>query len=177
MKNFQQNLLIILAIALCGLCVYQWYGQTVQRRQIQSLTRLVYEKSVAIQNYTNSIATMNHQIDQMSSEITALKTSVKTNEELVTSQKRKIELLRFANQTMTNEITQYKTAVSTLEKKLKEAYAGIKKQNAAIKELVSQQDELVKKYNDSVKDRNDIVSKYNDLAAQVQKMRSDGSKQ
>ena len=28
MKNFQQNLLIVLALGLCGLCVYQWYGQT-----------------------------------------------------------------------------------------------------------------------------------------------------
>ena len=31
MKNFQQNLLILLALRLCGLCAWQWYAQTVQR--------------------------------------------------------------------------------------------------------------------------------------------------
>ena len=177
MKNFQQNLLIVLAIALCGLCVYQWYGQTVQRRQIQTLNQTVYDKSLAIRDYTNSIATMNHQIDQMSDEIMALKTSVKTNEEIVTSQKRQIEQLQYANDVMTNQVAQYKQTESTLENKLKEAYDGIKKQNASIKELVSQRDELVKKYNDSVKDRNDIVSKYNELAGQVKKMQSGESRQ
>jgi len=34
MKNLQQNLLILLAMALCGLCVYQWHVQTLQRDEI-----------------------------------------------------------------------------------------------------------------------------------------------
>jgi len=61
MKNFQQNLLILLALALCGLCVWQWYEQTVQRTEIQTLNRIVYDRNAAIQGYTNSIATLNHQ--------------------------------------------------------------------------------------------------------------------
>ena len=34
MKHFQSNLLIVLALALCGLCAFQWYEQTVQRDEI-----------------------------------------------------------------------------------------------------------------------------------------------
>ena len=75
MKNFQQNLLIILALSLCGLCVYQWYGQTLQRNQIQKLNQMVYEQGAAIQGYTNSIADMDRQIAQMDARITALKES------------------------------------------------------------------------------------------------------
>ena len=60
MKNFQQNLLIVLALALCGLCAFQWYVQTVQRNEITTLNGMVYEKNVAIQSATNSIATLNH---------------------------------------------------------------------------------------------------------------------
>ena len=41
MKNFQQNLLIALALGLCAMCVYQWHGQTVQRAQIENLNRAV----------------------------------------------------------------------------------------------------------------------------------------
>ena len=46
MKNFQVNLFIVLALALCGLCVYQWYEQTVQRNEIQTLNQMVYERDV-----------------------------------------------------------------------------------------------------------------------------------
>ena len=63
MKNFQQNLLIVLALALCGLCAYQWYEQTIQREEITTLNGMVYDKNAAIQDATNSIATLNHQVD------------------------------------------------------------------------------------------------------------------
>ena len=46
MKNFQQNLLIILALALCGLCAWQWYEQTIQRDEIGTLNGIVYQKNV-----------------------------------------------------------------------------------------------------------------------------------
>jgi len=168
MKNFQQNLLIILALALCGLCAWQWYEQTVQRTEIQTLNRIVYDRDAAIQGYTNSIATLNHQVNLMDARITEIKAIAATNEQLAISQKAEIVQLQFANETATNEITQYKDAVGALEAKLKEAYAGIDKQNGAISNLVTQRNDFVEKYNDEVKDRNDVVAKYNDLVKQVQ---------
>ena len=168
MKNFQVNLFIVLALGLCGLCAWQWYEQTVQRTEIQTLNQLVYDRDASIQNYTNSIATLNHQINVMDASLTEMKAAAATNEQLVISQKAEITQLQFPNQNFTNEIAQYKTAVNTLEAKLKDAYAGIDKQNAAITNLVAQRNDLVQKYNDEVKDRNDIVAKYNDLAKQVQ---------
>jgi uncharacterized coiled-coil DUF342 family protein len=175
MKNFQQNLLIIVALSLCVLCVYQWYGQTLQRDDIQKLEQTVYVKSSAIQDYTRSIQTMQHEIAQMDARISELKAQAKTNAELVITQKREINRWQATADGLTNEIAEYKLAVESLQGKLKEAYAGIQKQNEALKELVAQRDEFVKKFNDSVKERNDIVAKYNDLAAQVAK--SQGAKQ
>jgi chromosome segregation ATPase len=168
MKNFQVNLLIILALALCGLCVWQWYGQTVQRNQIQTLNRMVYDRAAAIQSYTNSIATLNHQVNQMDGRLTEIKAAAATNQQLVISQKAEIAQLQFANENLTNEIVQYKQAVDALEAKLKEVYAGIDKQNEAISNLVAQRNDFVQKYNDEVKDRNNIVEKYNELVKQVQ---------
>jgi chromosome segregation ATPase len=168
MKNFQVNLLIVLAIGLCGLCAWQWYEQTVQRDAIQNLNRMVYDRDASIQNYTNSIATLNHQVDQMDARITEIKAAAATNEQLVISQKAQIVQLQFANETATNQSAQYKAGVDALEAKLKDAYAGIEKQNETITNLVAERDGLVQKYNDEVKDRNDIVAKYNQLAKQVQ---------
>jgi chromosome segregation ATPase len=172
MNRFQQNLLIVLALALCGLCVYQWYDQTQQRTEIEGLTRTLYRKAEAIQGYTNSIATMDRQIAQMDARLTALKEETKTNAAVVARQQRDLNHLETTSAGLTNEIVASKKAVETLEKKLKEAYDGIEKQNAALKELAAQRDEFITKYNNSVKDRNDVVSKYNDLVAQVQKAQS-----
>jgi chromosome segregation ATPase len=172
MKNFQQNLLIVLALGLCALCAWQWYDQTRQRVRIEGLNHVLDEKSTAIQGYTNSIATMNQQIDQMDSSLTQLKTENKTNEQEMLSQKREINRLQITSEVMTNEIAQYTNAVNTLETRLKEAYAGIKKQNAAIQELTTQRDEYVQKLNASVKERNDIVDKYNKLVDQIKKQSS-----
>ncbi|MGD0258943.1 MAG: hypothetical protein ABSD29_03870 [Verrucomicrobiota bacterium] len=175
MKSFQQNLFIIVALSLCVLCVYQWYGQSLQRNDIQKLEQAVYLKSAAIQACTKSIQTMEHQIAQMDARITELKAEVKTNAELVITQKRELNRWQATAHGLTNEITEYRMAVDGLQGKLKEAYDGIQKQNAAMKELAAQRDEFVKKLNDSVKERNDIVAKYNDLAAQVEKLQ--GGKQ
>ena len=169
MKNFQQNLFIAVAFCLCGLCVYQWYGQTLQRNEIQKLEQSVYNKSAAIQGYTNSIATMDKQIAQMDVSLTEQKSQAKTNADLVGSQKREIERLQFTTDALTNSVAEYQVAVTNLQTKLKEAYAGIQKQNDSLKELVAQRDEVVKKYNDEVKDRNEVVNKYNELVRQVEK--------
>jgi chromosome segregation ATPase len=170
MKNFQVNLLIVLALGLCGLCVWQWYEQTIQRDEIATMNGMIYEKNAAIQSYTNSLATLNHQVNQMDARLTEIKAVAATNEQFIISQKADIKQLQFANLNLTNTITQYKTAVDTLESRLKDAYAGIDKQNATITNLIAQRNDVVQKYNDEVKDRNDVVAKYNELAEQVKKL-------
>jgi chromosome segregation ATPase len=169
MKSFQQNLLIVLALALCGLCAFQWYEQTLQRNEITTLNGIVYGKNVTIQDATNSIATLNHQIAQMDARLTEIKAVAATNEQLAVSQKAEIAQLQFVGANLTNEIAQYNAAVDSLKSRLKEAYAGINQQNETITNLVVQRDDFVKKFNDEVTDRNEVVAKYNDLVNQVQK--------
>jgi chromosome segregation ATPase len=176
MKNFQVNLLIFLALALCVLCAFQWYAQTIQRNEITTLNGIIYQKNITIRDTTNSIAVLSHQVEQVDTRLTSIKANSATNEQLLTSQKAEIARLQFSNLNLTNEITQYRIAADTLESKLKDAFAGLEKQNEALTNLVAQRDELVKKYNDEVKDRNDIVAKYNDLVKQVEKLQS-GAKQ
>jgi TolA-binding protein len=170
MRSFQQNLLVVLALGLCLLCAFQWHGQTIQREQINRLNQISYDKSVEIQRYTNSIATMEHQISQMDGQITELKVTVKTDEQTILDQKRELNKLEAQSEALTNEISQYKEATAGLEAKLKDAYDGVKKQNEAIKQLVVERDDFVKKYNDSVNERNTIVGKYNELVGQMEKL-------
>jgi chromosome segregation ATPase len=135
---------------------------------------MVYDKSVTIRDATNSIATLNHQISEMDSNLTELRNTAKTNAQVMEAQKADLTMLRTSNERLTNELAQYQDAVGTLTNKLGEAYAGIAKQNAALKEVVAQRDEFVHKYNDEVKDRNNVVSNYNALVIQVQKLQGEG---
>ncbi len=170
MKNFQQHLLIVLALGLCCLCAYQWYGQTLVRNEMQGLGQTLSEQSAAIQGYTNSIRTMDRQIAELDRRIAEMKETIKTNDQLILDQKRQINGLGLENEGLTNEVARYKEAANTMKAKLTEAYDGIKKQNDSVKQLVAQRDEFLQKLNDSVKDRNDVVSKYNDLVAKMEKL-------
>jgi chromosome segregation ATPase len=168
MKNFQQNLLILLALGLCGLCAWQWYAQTVQRDTIQDLNKMVYDRNAAIQGYTNSIATLNAKVSEMDVHMTALAATLATNEQMMASQEVQIAQLQFQHDNDTNEIAQYKTAVDTLNSRLKDAYADLEKQNETITNLVSEREDLVQKYDSLATNRNDIVLKYNALVKQVE---------
>ena len=168
MKNFQQNLLILVTLGLCGLCAWQWYAQTVQRDTIQDLNKMVFDRNAAIQDYTNSIATLNSKVNDLDVHMTALKTTVTSNEQVMVGQKAQITQLQFEHDNDTNEIAQYKTAVDTLDSQLKDAYADLEKQNETITNLVSVRDDLVQKYDSLATNRNDIVAKYNALVKQVE---------
>jgi chromosome segregation ATPase len=172
MKNFHQNLLITLALALCVLCAFQWYAQTLQRREFERQAQLLSQKLAAIQGYTNTIATLQGQLAQTDARITELRGTIQTNDQLVLTQKRDLNRVEAENETLTNQIAQYQTAITNFQDKLKEAYDGVKKQNEAITALVAQRDEFVQKLNDSVKNRNDIVAKYNELAAKAEKLQT-----
>ena len=168
MKHFQQNLLIVLALGLCGLCAWQWYAQTVQRTTIGQLNQMVYDRNASIQNYTNSITTLNGQVAEMDGRISGLAATVATNEQVMTSQKAQITQLQFNNDDYTNEIAQYKVAVDALESRLKDANENIDKQNVAITNLLSQRNDLVIRYDELATNRNDIVAKYNQLVKQAE---------
>lgn len=170
MKNFQQNLLIGIALALCGLCVWQWYVQTVLRNHIDTLDQSIFKQSTEIQGYTNSIKTMDVEVTELQARIADLKKEAATNNQLVLDQKRDLLRLRVTTESLSNEIVQYQEATNVLESKLSEAYDGIKKQNDAITQLAAQRDEFIGKYTNSIKDRNDLVEKYNALVERVKKM-------
>jgi chromosome segregation ATPase len=169
MKHFHRNLLVMLAAALCGLCLYQWRDQVAQRQAITTLNQLVYDRDAALQKATNSVAVLSRQVDQFDAELASLQRAAETNAALMADQKRELGRVNFLNRDLTNQVAQYQQAVTTLEAKLQEAAADITKENDLLKQLTAQRDALVKKYNDEVKDRNTVVAKYNELVEQIKK--------
>src|SRR5206468_10346232 len=100
MKNPLQALLMILALGLCGLCTWQWYGQVQQRKEMTGLAQTNYDQTVAIQGYTNSINVMDKQIAQMDAHISELKETVKSNNVVILG-------LREENTSLETRVEQY----------------------------------------------------------------------
>ncbi len=170
MKNFQRNLFIVLAIGLCGACVWQWHLQSVQLNTIERLDQIIYQKSADIQGYTNSIKTMDAEINQLRDRITQLKQAAVSNDQWAITEKREVARLQSAGDIMSNEIVEYKTAVGSLTNKLKEAYDGEKK-------LVAQRDDFVKKLNEHIKAQNDLTAKFNELVERFNKLQATNAPQ
>lgn len=165
MKNFQRNLFIVLALALCGTCAYQWYLQAMQTNAIEGLNQVIYQKSSDIQGFTNSIKRMDDDINQLHERVAELKQTIVSNDQWAINEKREVARLQSSADIMTNEIWQYKAVVETLTNKLAEAYDGEK-------ELAKQRDEFIKKANDSIKAQNDVTTKYNTLVDRFNKLQT-----
>jgi chromosome segregation ATPase len=175
MKNFLQNLLIVLALGLCALCAWQWYIQTRLHLEGESLQQTVFNQAAAIQSYTNSISNMEAEISGLSTHVNELKQTALTNELVASEQKHEILRLHASSEMLSNEIVQYKDAVDKLEAKLKEASDGILKQNDAIKKLADERNGAIQKYNDSMKERNALAEKYNSLVERFNKLQAAGA--
>jgi chromosome segregation ATPase len=165
MKNFQRNLFVLIAIALCGTCTYQWYLQGNQRNIIEKQNQAIYDNSVAIQGLTNSIKLRDDQISQLQDRLAQLKQAGASRDQQVIAEKREMARLQSAADLASNEIVRYKTVVSDLEDKINKAYEGEK-------QLAAQRDEFVKKLNDSITARNDLTSNYNALVDRFNKLQS-----
>ena len=170
MRNLQQNLFVALASALCGLCAWQWYGQTVQRRQVDELTQAVYEKSTVIQNYTNSLRTVEAQLADMNARVAEYKEGARSNAQQVVTQERELRKLRQSNDASNRQIAEYQKAVEALQAQFKDVGEGVKKQNEAMKQLIAERDAYAQKFADSMKDRNQVVADYNALVARYDKL-------
>lgn len=165
MKNFQRNLFILLALCLCGTCVYQWNQQATQLNRIVQLNQVIYKNSSDIQRFTNSIQTMDVEINQLHDRLGQLKQTVASNEQWAIGEKREVARLQADGDSLTNEITQYKAVVQDLTNKLHEAFQGEK-------ELAAQRDEFIKKLTNSINSQNQLVVKYNELVERFNKLQS-----
>ena len=165
MKNPLQSLLIIFALALCGLCTWQWYSQVLQQKQMNALAQTDYDQTVAIQGYTNSINAMDHQIAQMDARLTELRDAINSNNAVTFA-------LRQDNSRLSSLADQYSNAVAVLEGRIAQVNDSIRRQNEAVKSLVQERDEYVNRLNDSIKEHNEIVTKYNALVKQVEQMQA-----
>lgn len=162
-RTFQQNLSLGLSLALCALCAWQWQVMSVQRAEVGRLGGDVGARDAALLVASNAIQTADHQIARLDGQLTVLQDAASTNGLALAERLREIARLQAEARVHAGRMAACQTAVDGLEGRLREALAGLEKQNATIQRLVVERDELVAKHNAAMQDRNDVVAKYNDV--------------
>jgi chromosome segregation ATPase len=175
MKKLLVNLLILLALALCGLCAYQWLRETEQRRLTESLYQTIYERERDIQGYTNSIRLLDRQVAQLDGQVTDLRRRDATNTDTIFLLRRETNRLDIINGGLAAQLDQYSNAVEGYKAQITNINEGIKKQNAALKDLVAERDEIFGRLNEMIKDRNKVVEDYNELVKRVEQMQQEAA--
>ncbi len=157
------NLLIVFALALCGLCTYQWNRETQDRERIRALIQTNYLYSVDIQSYTNTIRRMDTQVNELDQRILELKAASKTNEAAILDLRLERSQLNATNDVLARQLQVFTNAFQQATNQLGEAYDSIRKLNELVKEVAGQRDDLVKQLNQAIAERNDLVKQYNEL--------------
>jgi chromosome segregation ATPase len=169
MKQFMVNLLVAVALGLCGLCTYQWYREAGLRNKLEDLSRDIYKRKETIVDLEGRLERSEadrFRLDKAHVELTAM---IRTNAaELASVQKRLDQSEKLADQ-QKQAAESYKEALETANGNVKTANAEIVRQNEILKQFVDERKTLVDKYNTVVKQYEDLVKQFKDYEAEVKK--------
>ena len=161
MKNFLQNLLIFLALCLCGLVAFQWVRETDLRKRLQGLTDVVHDKSEAILNLEASVRRGRDEIQRLDGQRKQLEQTVKSNDVRIAYLSTELEKATNDLRKTEKQMLVFKDAYQRTSENLTNANQAILEQNERMKKLAEEGNEVVKKYNKLSADYNELVNKWN----------------
>ena len=172
------NLLILLAIALCGLIGWQWVREAGLFKENQKLKtdlqadhETKHQQQKAIQDLQGEIA----RIENERKNSTAIN---KTNQAKITELARELAKAEGEARNHSNMVTYFKVAFERATNQIAVANANTQKANDIINsmrkavedrnEIASRLNDLNKKYGELMTDRNDIVEKFTAFVKEVE---------
>ena len=169
MKKFLLTLLVVLALALCGLSTFQWVRESWMRSEIVGLNDTIFDKSKVIQVLEGTIKRTEAEVVRLDNLKTELNETVKTNRQEILTLTRKADKLERDVEVHQTQIEIYKVAVEKANDSIKKQNDDILKQNEEMRKLVEERNTNVVKFNK-------LVEQYNDLVKQFNKLQEDAAK-
>ena len=176
MRNFLQNLLVLFALALCGLLAFQWHRETRLRLNIQSLTDDLQKQRETSQELDGAVKRLEAEvvrIDSLKNEVT---TELKTNKAEVVRLRTQLQRNDTEFDRLTKQVEAYKTSLETANESITRQNESIKVQNEEMKKLAAERNEIVERLNKTVTDYNDLVKKWNEQQEQLKQRTTDRAK-
>lgn len=169
MKKFQENLLIVIALGLCGLCIWQWVREAQLRKQAEDLSKELYQKKEIIQSLEGQLKRSEAEVLRLDKLKTEMTETIKTNRHEILTLTKYSEKLEREIENQKAQLDVYKDAIEKANASIQKQNEDIQKQNEMLKELAAERNASVEKYNQ-------LVTQYNDLVKQFEKFQQDVQK-
>jgi len=164
------NLLLVLALGLCGLCAYQWMREGRVYAALGSVNDELYKKREAIQGLEQTVKRNQSDMARLEGIRAELNQTIRTNTARIAELGNYVEKLENETDSQRATIGNYKEALDTANERIQKQNEDIQKQNDAIKVLAQQRDEKVAELNRLVGEYNTLVTNFNKLQEDMTKL-------
>lgn len=170
MSKFLPNLVMVLAFALCGLCVYQWNREVALRNDMARMNDDIYTKKETIQGLESNLRKSTDDISRLEQVRKDLTETRIANEKKIDNLTAEIEKVIRQKESSQEQLDTYKKALDTANESIRKQNEDIKRQNDIIQDVAKQRNEKTAELAKMVEDYNKVVKDYNKLVEDVNKM-------
>lgn len=149
MKPVANSVLLILLLALCGLCAWQWQRETLLRGIAMDLQSALVSLQQEKADLDARVQAANAEILRLTGALSELRSN--------SVDKHEHAALATASETMRETLEKQRAAIHERNESLLKASGSIQQANETIKELTKERDGLAKRLND-------LTAKYNEMA-------------
>ena len=169
-------ILIVLAVSLCVLSVYQWTDQRRLITMVESERKSKLELQTTVQEREQTAKRYSEEITRLESDRKDLDASVKTNKVEVGRLQAELKKAEFEASKATNQAAVYKKAFDDAKEQLRQQNEAVTAQNISytktVEELVKARDEYAVKASKAIDEQNKTTIEFNALAVQIKSERA-----
>lgn len=165
---------MVLAFALCGLCLLQWNREVSLRKDLTVTNEDLYKKKETIQGLEFNLRKASEDISRLEQVRKELTETRIANEKTIANLTNEVERLIRQKDAVQEQLDQYKKALDVANESIVKQNEDITRQNEIIKNVAAQRDQkiaelakVVEEYNKLVKDYNKIVEDVNRINEQA----------
>jgi chromosome segregation ATPase len=170
MKKFLENLLLVVALGLCGLCAYQWLREANLRTKMEDQSKVIFQKKEAIQNLEATLKRTEAEVERLDTLKIQLNETIKTNKQEILTLTKYSERLEKEIEAQKSQIQTFKDALDQANESIKKQNEDIKRQNEMMKDLAAERNAGIEKYNEVVKQYNDLAKQFEQYQQEAQKV-------
>jgi len=169
MKNFLQNLLIFLALCLCGLIAFQWVRETALRQQRQKLTDTLHEKLEAIQKLEADVRLYKAEIQRLDATNNLLNAEVQSNRLEISTLTNNLQKVTAETENNQKQIVIYKDALKQANDNIEFEKEQLRKQGEELQRLAASHNLLVSNLSLTSKTISELANKWSAMNDSLQR--------
>jgi chromosome segregation ATPase len=172
LKKFLTNLLLVFALALCGLVAAQWVRESRLRHQLRSALDSVEVKNQSMTDLQEQLRRSEEQVVRIETLRSELAQQLQTSSATTLTLRKDLDQMRTEAEQNKKALVNYTSALERANANIDKQNQDISKQNDEMKALAQERNDLAAKYNKLAKDFDDLAKRWNEqqkeLAAKKQ---------